>query len=142
MSTYGFIAQQVGAKRTLYGARSMPCTMYPVSVSAPSARPPPWSAPIVGSSIMSTCDKSPREFAERIRRYYSPMSFAERTRRDCTVFSGSSWLHSHAHDATSVTNMRGGRMTCMWRLRTRWCASPPVVAWIRSTPTCTNRVIV
>ena len=42
--------------------------MYPVSVSAPSARPPPWSAPIVGSSIMSTCGHSPTLFAERIRR--------------------------------------------------------------------------
>ena len=43
--------------------------------------------------------------------------------------------HSHAHDATSATNMRGCRMTCTrWRLRTRVLERPPEVSLIFSTP--------
>mmetsp|Transcript_143 Transcript_143/g.370 ORF Transcript_143/g.370 Transcript_143/m.370 type:complete len:217 (+) Transcript_143:1469-2119(+) len=88
----------------LYGAASIACTMYPVSESIFSASPLPWSAPIVGSSIIST------------------------------VFIASSCLQSHAHEATSQTNMRGCRMTCTCRLRTRWLVRPPVVWLMRSTP--------
>ena len=56
--------------------------MRPVSDPGDSASPLPWSAPMVGSSIMST------------------------------VFLESSCLTSQAHEATSHTNIRGGLMTC------------------------------
>ena len=66
----------------LVRASSMPDTIACVSVPGPSACPPPWSAPIVGSSMMST------------------------------VLCGSICIESQEQDATSVTNMRGGRITC------------------------------
>ena len=43
-------------------------------------------------------------------------------------------LESHAHDATSVTNILGARMTCTRLLRTLPVPSPPDVSWIFSTP--------
>mmetsp|Transcript_34519 Transcript_34519/g.90840 ORF Transcript_34519/g.90840 Transcript_34519/m.90840 type:complete len:439 (+) Transcript_34519:797-2113(+) len=88
----------------LYGAASIACVMRPGSDVGGSASPLPWSAPIVGSSSM------------RI------------------VLSGSSCLVSHAHDATSETKQRGGRITCWCRLRTRPFESPPAVSCSFSTP--------
>ena len=91
----------------LDGARIVACTINPVSEFSPSARPLPWSAPMVGSSMT------------RI------------------VLSGSNCLHSHAHDATSQTNIRGRRMIWTWRLRTRDAPAspaPPAVSWMRSIP--------
>ena len=88
----------------LCGPSSMPRTMLPVSDVAPIASPPPWSAPIVGSSIISS------------------------------VLDGSICLESHAHDATSVTNILGARITCTRRLRCLPLPRPPLVSWIFSTP--------
>ena len=91
----------------LDGARIVACTINPVSEFSPSARPLPWSAPMVGSSMT------------RI------------------VLSGSNCLLSHAHDATSQTNIRGRRMIWTWRLRTRDAPAspaPPAVSWTRSIP--------
>mmetsp|Transcript_28441 Transcript_28441/g.71595 ORF Transcript_28441/g.71595 Transcript_28441/m.71595 type:complete len:245 (-) Transcript_28441:1054-1788(-) len=63
----------------LYGEASIARTMQPVTDSSSCASPPDWSEPMVGSSSMRT------------------------------ELLGSSCLSSHAADATSVTNMRGGR---------------------------------
>mmetsp|Transcript_27624 Transcript_27624/g.65275 ORF Transcript_27624/g.65275 Transcript_27624/m.65275 type:complete len:213 (-) Transcript_27624:1182-1820(-) len=88
----------------LCGPASIACTMYPVREVGAIASPPPWSAPMVGSSMTST------------------------------VLRGSICLESHAHDATSVTNILGARMTCTRLLRTLPVPSPPEVSWIFSTP--------
>mmetsp|Transcript_39010 Transcript_39010/g.91236 ORF Transcript_39010/g.91236 Transcript_39010/m.91236 type:complete len:238 (-) Transcript_39010:704-1417(-) len=47
---------------------------------------------------------------------------------------GSNCSLSQAHEATSVTNMRGWRITCLCRVRTFWLESPPDVWFIRSMP--------